>query len=297
MSKPKLRILLIILVAGLASAQVYRWVDEEGGVHFGDRPPETAKPEEVILPKGPPEEEVRAAQEQFRETTEARRQAESSTLAGAATAKEGEHDQAVEEERDRKCVEALYQLQLLKEASRVFRMQPDGSRVYLDDADLPGEIERLESVKAENCSTDKAIASEQIKRAEQLAVSLGRRCAVMHDALRRMGEDTGAPDAGLQELREQVAEECPDVDPAGLYCALLRGSLRSMEDPESRTTAAELEKQRRLVASECPRTTADGLWLADFLFRSKEGRQSVPPVPPDTPPTPIEGHFLPKNPR
>lgn len=300
MSKPKLRILLIILVAGIASAQVYRWVDEEGGVHFGDRPPESAKPEEVILPKGPSEEETRAAQEEFRETVESRRHAESAegAVAGAVDVKAGEEGQAIEEERDRKCVEALYQLEILKDTSRVFRMLPDGSRDYLDDARLPGEIERLESVKAENCSTDKAMESEQMARAEQLAISLGRRCAVMHDTLRRMEEDTTAPDTDLERLREQVAEECPDVDPAGLYCALLRGSLRSMEDPESRTSAADIEKQRRMVASECPRGVGDGLWIRDFIYRSKDSPRPGQPLPPDAPPPPppVEGHFLPKNP-
>ena len=298
MSKPKLRILLIILVAGIASAQVYKWVDEEGGVHFGDRPPESATPEEVILPEGPSEEEVRAAQEQFRETVESRGHAESAQggAAGAVEATDGEKKEAIEEQRDRTCVEALYQLKLLNDASRVFRVLPDGSRIYMDDASLPREIERLESLKAENCSTDKAVESDQVERAEQLAVSLGPRCAVMHDALRRMEADTKAPDAGLEKLREQFADECPDVEAEGLYCAMLRDSLRSMEDPESRTTAAELNKQRRLVASECPRAPGEGLWIRDFIYRSKEGPQPGQPAPPGGPPPPphFEGHFLPK---
>jgi len=297
MSKPKLRILLIILVAGLASAQVYKWVDEEGGVHFGDRPPESAEPEEVILPRGPSEEEVKAAQEQVREAAESRRQSTQGGVAGAVEAVDREDNPAIEEQRDRACVEALYQLKLLNDASRVFKVLPDGSRVYLDDASLPREIERLESLKAENCSTDKAVASEQEERAEQLAISLGPRCAVMHDALRLMEADTSAPDAGLEQLRQQFADECPDVEAEGLYCAILRGSLRSLEDPESRTSAAELDKQRRLVASECPRPTTDGLWIRDFLYRSKEGPQPGQPVPPDgSPPPPhVEGHFLPKH--
>jgi hypothetical protein len=294
MSKPKLRILLIILIAGLASAQVYKWVDEEGGVHFGDRPPESAEPEEMILPRGPSEEEVQAAQEQVRQAAESRRQSTQGGVAGAVEAVDGEDRQAVEGQRDRQCVEALYQLELLKDASRVFRMRPDGSRVYLDDASLPREIERLESLKTENCSTDKAVASDQVERAGQLAMSLGPRCAVMHDALRLMEADTSAPDAGLEQLREQFADECPDVEAEGLYCAILRGSLRSMEDPESRTSPAELEKQRRLVDSECPHPATDGLWIRDFLYRSKEGPESAPPAPPDVPPPPIEVHILPK---
>lgn len=34
--------LLALLCAGLAQAQTYRWVDQDGKVHFGDRPPPAA---------------------------------------------------------------------------------------------------------------------------------------------------------------------------------------------------------------------------------------------------------------
>lgn len=37
-------LLLALLAAGLAQAQsAYRWVDKEGKVHYGDRPPQTAR--------------------------------------------------------------------------------------------------------------------------------------------------------------------------------------------------------------------------------------------------------------
>jgi hypothetical protein len=39
-----------MLIALFAGAQVYKWVDEKGQVHFGDRPPEEQKVEELALP-------------------------------------------------------------------------------------------------------------------------------------------------------------------------------------------------------------------------------------------------------
>lgn len=43
-------ILLVVLLAGVgASAEVYRWVDEDGLIHFSDRPHEGA--ETVVLPQ------------------------------------------------------------------------------------------------------------------------------------------------------------------------------------------------------------------------------------------------------
>lgn len=46
-------LLIIFAVSTLANADVYRWVDAEGGVHFGERPPVDAK-SEWIKPPPPP---------------------------------------------------------------------------------------------------------------------------------------------------------------------------------------------------------------------------------------------------
>lgn len=40
---------LLLILSSLASAEVYRWVDDEGRVHFGDRPPPEAGASEVRL--------------------------------------------------------------------------------------------------------------------------------------------------------------------------------------------------------------------------------------------------------
>jgi hypothetical protein len=42
-------VLLATLVGGVAMAQAYRWVDEDGVVHYSDRPHEGA--EQIVLPK------------------------------------------------------------------------------------------------------------------------------------------------------------------------------------------------------------------------------------------------------
>jgi hypothetical protein len=43
---------LTILAAGVVMAQAYKWVDDDGVVHYSDRPREGA--ERVVLPKSPP---------------------------------------------------------------------------------------------------------------------------------------------------------------------------------------------------------------------------------------------------
>ncbi len=55
-----LAVLALILVSGTSSAEIYRWVDEKGVVHFSDSPTEsiseTSEKEEVSSPDPDPED-------------------------------------------------------------------------------------------------------------------------------------------------------------------------------------------------------------------------------------------------
>lgn len=79
MKKSKWFLLLVVLISAFALAQVYRWIDEEGGIHFGDKPPEEVDAKELILPEGPSEKEIVQAQEDLRKRLEARKNAEEAT--------------------------------------------------------------------------------------------------------------------------------------------------------------------------------------------------------------------------
>jgi hypothetical protein len=79
MKKSKLGPLLLLIIVTASIAQVYKWVDEEGGIHFGDSPPEEVAAEELILPEGPSEEEIVQAQEDLRKRLEARKNTEEAT--------------------------------------------------------------------------------------------------------------------------------------------------------------------------------------------------------------------------
>lgn len=82
MKAAKLRPALLFLVVSVAAAQVYKWVDEQGKTHFGDRPPETADAQELKLPQGPSDEEIAAAEENLRKSLEARKTPEPSQQPG-----------------------------------------------------------------------------------------------------------------------------------------------------------------------------------------------------------------------
>jgi len=70
MNKGTLGLFLLFLIGGIALAEVYKWVDESGKVHYGDAPPAESGAESVALPEGPSQEEVERARQQMQERIE-----------------------------------------------------------------------------------------------------------------------------------------------------------------------------------------------------------------------------------
>ena len=67
MNKGNLAALLLLLIGTVTVAAVYKWVDESGGVHYGDRPSPESDAQSVVIPKGPSQEEIDRARQQMRE--------------------------------------------------------------------------------------------------------------------------------------------------------------------------------------------------------------------------------------
>ena len=136
-------LLVAVVVAGpLAQAGVYRWVDGNGRVHFGDRPPSGAG-EEVTLPAAEPPR--RTVEEQRREEERRRTQQRLLDLyqderrAAAAAREQERREEAV---RERRCREAQKRLAGYERAQGLYERLPDGSRRYLSGPERRAETEK-----------------------------------------------------------------------------------------------------------------------------------------------------------
>lgn len=119
------------LLAATAPAEVYKWTDTEGRVHFGDRPPQ-GEAETLQLPE--------AAGSGVADTPEARLEKQRRLLRAFEEERRQKRDaqeQARREkaERQRNCAEARDDLRNQETAGAVYRLGPDGQRVFLDDAE------------------------------------------------------------------------------------------------------------------------------------------------------------------
>jgi uncharacterized protein DUF4124 len=135
----------LMLSAGLAFGQVYRWVDEKGVTHYGAEPPQGAKAREVedklANPPGtgaPRPEDWQDKERQFRQ-----RQIE----AGQAQAKKDQEAQR----RRAMCNEQRDLLARLRVSRRVYRLNDQGERVYQEDAERETAIARQEKLVAQYC--------------------------------------------------------------------------------------------------------------------------------------------------
>ena len=129
-----------------AAAQVYKWVDETGTTHYGERPPQGTKAKAVeqhLANPGPAP--GTAAQpgwkEQDLEFRKRRIQAEQTEA----------KSKQLEESQRRACTQARNQLTQLNLARRVFRLDEKGEPVFQSDEERNASIARLEQQVAERC--------------------------------------------------------------------------------------------------------------------------------------------------
>jgi hypothetical protein len=118
------------------------------------------------------------------------------------------------------CIDALYQLEVLRLGTRVFKPGPGDERTYLHDRDRPAEIERSERVARQNCSTDPAQRQAQAARASELVIALGPDCAAARERLATLERpDSRSSPATVDRQREYVAANCPDLSRDDVWLA------------------------------------------------------------------------------
>jgi hypothetical protein len=133
------RMLVVLLFAASAAmssaamAEVYKWVDKEGRVHYSDRPEPGAVILAIVSRRTDPEaiaERNEAASSQRAQDT-VRDQQRRADQATAATVQKD-----VSAAREEQCKKAREQYTVAIESIRLYKVGKDGERQYLNDAEL-----------------------------------------------------------------------------------------------------------------------------------------------------------------
>jgi len=123
--------------SGMASAVVYKWVDAQGKLQYGDRPPDGVHAEVVEL--------LVAHNTSTRSAPAQAAPAAKSAAIPAATPKDIEDKNAIAQDvaqtRDKQCTEAQERYKKLIEGRKLYKTGPDGERQYMTSEQI--DTERL----------------------------------------------------------------------------------------------------------------------------------------------------------
>lgn len=133
--------LALCLLVLPAWADLYKWTDENGKVHYSDQPPPTTiKKTETIKPEKHPAQAAaptgdakpagpKSAAEQEMDFKKRRLQA-------AEAEAKAQKDAQAEEEKKRNCKRAQDQVAAMQRGGRITRYGPNGEQEFLNDAEI-----------------------------------------------------------------------------------------------------------------------------------------------------------------
>lgn len=141
--------LIFTLLASMAfvalpcAAEMYKWTDAQGRVHYSDQPPPPDARKSTVKP-AKPAAPAAGGRETAAPKTVAEQEAEFRKRRVEAAEREAAEQKAAQEEAEKKrnCEQAQGQLKALQAGGRLVRFNAQGEREYLDDAQAAQEIER-----------------------------------------------------------------------------------------------------------------------------------------------------------
>jgi len=209
-----------VLQSNAWGAEVYRWVDEDGNVHFSDAPPEQHSAEKIVtqehVPKPPDEGELR------RRALLKQADAEAERILAEREAERAAHKQELEDQSrtDALCADARTRLAILNEQKPMhydadghlraqWRQDPyQGARTYLSDAERASLRNDMESLVEERCGQAPDPASQTKARLKWI---WSERCAVARAELEVMvSERSRTPRSEIEKQQGIVAFWCDD---------------------------------------------------------------------------------------
>jgi Domain of unknown function (DUF4124) len=139
--------LALCLLIAPVWADLYKWTDENGKIHYSDQPPSSSvkRPETIKQPKGStpapaaagdstkPAAGPKTAAEQEMEFRKRR-------LEAAEAEAKAEKDAQAAEEKKRNCERSKAQVASLETGGRITRSAANGEQVYLNDQEIAKEL-------------------------------------------------------------------------------------------------------------------------------------------------------------
>ncbi|HBX56159.1 DUF4124 domain-containing protein [Pseudomonas sp. UBA2684] len=140
-----MRVLLcLLLLPGLAAAEIYRWTDANGQVHFGQRPAVPGAEQVEVTPQVVERDAATREREARTERFYDARRDEQAQAAAASAERQAK--------RAQECRELRGKLARMPEGRRYFRLEANGERSYYSDEQLDAARRQLRDRVSERCT-------------------------------------------------------------------------------------------------------------------------------------------------
>ncbi len=144
-------VLTLTLSSGVFADEIYKWTDEDGNIHYEDRP--SGEPSEERLQFSYNRTNSSAVGQRVqarRDMDNARRETREEAAAEERT---GAENRAAAEERVAKCKSYRASLKSMLESRRVYREDEAGERQYLDETARAEARSKAEELIKETCGS------------------------------------------------------------------------------------------------------------------------------------------------
>jgi hypothetical protein len=148
----KLLLVVLVLLGGNVYAGITKWVDDKGEVHYSEQAPKNANKVEHLQFKDsggiPPadnpygKKSAKEMEGDFQRGKAARNNA----------AKKEEQSRANAEAKQANCINARNNFATLQQGRRMFKMDENGERVYLDDNQRQQQLDAAQQAVSQNCN-------------------------------------------------------------------------------------------------------------------------------------------------
>jgi len=143
-------VMAMTIASGAVANEIYKWTDENGNVHYEDRPSGAATEERLQMTYN--RTSSSAVHQRVQARVDARTAREEAKTAAEASEKEAAENAAIAAERAQKCDKSRARLESYLQARRVYRTDDNGERVYLDEDQRQEARKKAEEQIAEFCS-------------------------------------------------------------------------------------------------------------------------------------------------
>ncbi|MGH8560929.1 MAG: DUF4124 domain-containing protein, partial [Nevskiales bacterium] len=135
--------MLVLAIPAFASAELYKWVDADGQIHYSERAPSEG-PYETVRPAPPPADPAASVESPGTKTEEKDNWMEQEIEKRKVAAAE-------KEARDAHCRQAKARLAGLKQVGRIFTTDESGNRHYYSDQERDRQFAMAEQIVEQEC--------------------------------------------------------------------------------------------------------------------------------------------------